>query len=97
MQNPTKINTVLFANANVTVKESKIPVYSLQLKGTTHKIPCGGEKIVLPWTIGTLVRLVPAVDLPVPVEAAGVRQLLTAHLTGHARLPIGSHLARPDQ
>ena len=31
MQNEQKINsTVLFANANVTVKESKIPVYSLQ-------------------------------------------------------------------
>ena len=36
----------------------------------------------------TLVRFVPAVDLPVPVEAAGVSQHLAALLTLHTFLPV---------
>ncbi len=39
--------------------------------------------------------LVAAVDLAVPVEAAGVGQLLAAHLAGHARLAVRAHLPRP--
>lgn len=46
---------------------------------------------MLPGAVGALVWLVPGVDLPVAVEAAGVRQLLPAHLARHARLPV-----RPD-
>ena len=42
----------------------------------------------------TLVRFVSAVDLPVPVETAGVCQQLTALLALHCSLPIGSDLAR---
>jgi len=42
------------------------------------------------------VGLVPAVDLPVPVEAAGVGQLLAAHLALHRRLPVGPDLPGPD-
>ena len=40
----------------------------------------------------TLVRFVPAVDLPVPVQAAGVGQLLAAHLASHGGLPVRADL-----
>ena len=40
----------------------------------------------------TLVRFVPAVDLPVPVQAAGVCQLLPANLASHRGLPVRAHL-----
>ena len=36
-------------------------------------------------------RLVSAVDLPVPVEGAGVGQLLAADLAGDGRLAVGVH------
>ena len=35
--------------------------------------------------------LVSAVDLPVPVEGAGVGQLLAADLAGDGRLAVGVH------
>ena len=37
-------------------------------------------------------RFVPTVDLPVSVEAAGVRQLLAAHLALHRGLAVGPNL-----
>ena len=40
----------------------------------------------------TLVRFVPAVDLPVPVQAAGVGQLLAANLASHGGLPVRANL-----
>ena len=40
----------------------------------------------------TLVRFVPAVDLPVPVQAAGVGQLLAANLASHCGLPVRANL-----
>ena len=40
----------------------------------------------------TLVRFVPAVDLPVPVQAAGVGQLLAANLASHSGLPVRANL-----
>ena len=40
--------------------------------------------------------LLPGVDLPVPVEAAGISQHLAAVLALHARLPVGSDLPGPD-
>jgi methylglyoxal synthase len=39
-----------------------------------------------PGAVGALVRLVAAVDLPVAVKGAGVRQLLAADLARHGRL-----------
>ena len=38
------------------------------------------------------VRLLPAVDLPVPVERAGVGQLLAANLARHHRLAVWAQL-----
>ena len=43
-----------------------------------------------------LVRLLPGVDLPVPVEAAGVGQHLAAVLARHTRLAVGSDLPGLD-
>ena len=40
----------------------------------------------------TLVRFVPAVDLPVPVQAARVGQLLAANLASHGGLPVRANL-----
>ena len=40
-------------------------------------------------------RLLPGVDLPVPVEAAGVGQYLTALLALDCRLSIGSDHVSP--
>ena len=40
----------------------------------------------------TLVRIVPAVNLPVPVQAAWVGELLSTNLAGNCRLPIGANL-----
>ena len=54
-----------------------------------------GEDLLL--TVGTLVRLLSSVDLPVPVETAGVGQHLAAVLALHAGLPIGSDLTGPDK
>ena len=39
-----------------------------------------------------LVRFVPAMDLPVPVQAARVGELLSTNLAGNCRLPIGANL-----
>ena len=39
-----------------------------------------------------LMRFVPAMDLPVPVQAAGVGQLLPANLASHRRLPVRANL-----
>ena len=50
----------------------------------------------LPVTVGALVRLLPGVDLPVPVEAAGVGQHLPALLAPDHRLPIGADLTGSD-
>ena len=50
----------------------------------------------LPVTVGALVRLLPRVDLPVPVEAAGVGQHLPALLAPDHRLPVGADLPSPD-
>ena len=47
-----------------------------------------------PGTVRTLVRFVSAVDLPVPVETAGVGQKLTALLALHCSLPVGPDLPR---
>ena len=48
-----------------------------------------------PVTVGALVWLLPSVDLPVPVETAGVGQHLAAVLALHAGLPIGPDLTSP--
>ena len=48
-------------------------------------------------TVGTLVRLLSSVDLPVSVETAGVGQHLPAVLALHARLPVGSDLTGPER
>ena len=48
-----------------------------------------------PVTVGTLVWLLPRVDLPVPVEAAGVGQQLPALLALHCSLTIGSNHVGP--
>ena len=51
-----------------------------------------------PVTVGALVWLLPSVDLPVPVETAGVGQQLTALLALHCSLPIGSdHVCPGDK
>ena len=39
-----------------------------------------------------LMRFVPAMDLPVPVQAARVGELLSTNLAGNCRLPIGANL-----
>ena len=39
-----------------------------------------------------LMRFVSAVNLPVPVQAARVGELLSANLAGNCRLPIGANL-----
>ena len=39
-----------------------------------------------------LVRFVPAMDLPVPVQAARVGELLSTNLAGNCRLPVGANL-----
>lgn len=49
-----------------------------------------------PATVWTLVRFVPAVDLPVPVQAARVGQLLPANLASHRRLPVRANLTGFD-
>ena len=41
-------------------------------------------------------RLLPRVNLPVPVEAAGVGQHLPALLAPDHRLPVGADLTGPD-
>ena len=41
-------------------------------------------------------RFVPAVDLPVPVQAAGVGQLLAANLASHGWLPVRSNLTSSE-
>ena len=43
-----------------------------------------------------LMWLLPGVDLPVPVEAAGVGQHLAAVLARHTRLAVGSDLPSLD-
>ena len=48
-----------------------------------------------PVTVGTLVWLLPSVDLPVSVETAGVGQQLTALLALHCSLPIGADYVGP--
>ena len=47
---------------------------------------------IWPATVWTLVRFVPAVDLPVPVQAARVGQLLAANLASHGGLPVRANL-----
>ena len=46
-------------------------------------------------TVRTFVWLLPGVDLPVPVQTAGVGQHLAAVLALHAGLSIGSDLSSP--
>ena len=45
-----------------------------------------------PLAEGASVGLLPAVNLPVPVQRAGIRQLLSAHLARHHRLSIRTQL-----
>ena len=47
-------------------------------------------------TVRTFVWLLPGVDLPVPVQTAGVGQHLAAVLALHAGLPIGSDFSSPE-
>ena len=47
---------------------------------------------ILPCAMRALVRLVPAVNLPVSVQTARVRKLLSTHLAGNCRLPVRSDL-----
>ena len=47
-----------------------------------------------PGTVWTLVRFVPRVDLPVPVETAGVGQQLPTLLALDTGLPIGPDFPR---
>ena len=56
-------------------------------------------KVILfsPVTVGTLVWLLPSVDLPVSVEAAGVGQQLPALLALDGRLPIGADHVGPAE
>ena len=42
-------------------------------------------------------RFVPAVDLPVPVQAAGVGQLLAANLASHCWLPVRANLTGSEE
>ena len=42
-------------------------------------------------------RFVPAVDLPVPVQAAGVGQLLAANLASHGWLPVRADLTGSEE
>ena len=49
----------------------------------------------LPVTVGTLVGLLSSVDLPVPVEAAGVGQHLAALLALNGRLSTCAHDVSP--
>ena len=42
------------------------------------------------------VRLLPGVDLHVPIEAAGVLQHLVALLARHTWLPVVPHITSPD-
>ena len=48
--------------------------------------------LCLPLTVGTLVWFVSAVDLPVPVETAGISQLLPAHLALDGWFTVGPNL-----
>ena len=48
--------------------------------------------ISLPLTVGTLVWFVSAVDLPVPVETAGIRQLLPTDLALDSWFPVSPDL-----
>ena len=48
--------------------------------------------LVLPLTVGTLVWFVSTVDLPVPVETTGVRQLLPTNLALDGWFPVGPNL-----
>ena len=47
---------------------------------------------ILPCAMWALVRFVPAMDLPVPVQAARVGELLSTNLAGNCRLPVGPNL-----
>jgi len=49
-----------------------------------------------PCAMWALVRFVPAVNLPVPVQAARVGELLSTNLAGNCRLPIGANLTGFD-
>ena len=49
-----------------------------------------------PVAVGALVRLLPGVDLPVPVERAGVRQQFAALLALHRRLAVRPDHVRPE-
>ena len=57
------------------------------------------RKVILssPVTVGTLVWLLSGVDLPVPVETAGVGQELSALLALHGRFPIWTDHVGPEE